>query len=255
MNLAEVILETKSLFYKLRKDIRCFCAQYPEFYFSQREKLYGFVDNKRMINSDTEIVIDGYPCSANTFAVKAFKMAQARTVNIAHHTHDPSQLIAAAKANIPAIVLVRNPEEAVVSYTARFHDISNNQEKEVAELINDLLSKYIDFYRRIIKYRKLYVVAEFKTLTLSYDLIIKQVNNKYGTNFNLFFCNDKSVEQVFARINQHNEQRLGYMNENNVARPSRNREKTKEELYRYFESPMLNSLLATSHELYYEITL
>jgi len=242
----------KQVFYRLRTELRYFTAQYASIYFSQKEKLYGFVDESRMISPNTEIVIEGFPCSANSFAVAAFKIAQQNEVSVAHHMHDCSQLIAAVKANIPAIVLVRFPNDAILSYLVRFSDFSH--EEEVIGLICNQLKRYINFYGRIIKYKQSLVIADFKTITLSYDSVIKQVNDKYDTNFNLFFCNERNVEQVFADINKHNKQRLGYINENSVARPSRNRAKAKAKFSKYFGSPKLSGLLATSHNLYYEIT-
>src|SRR5918999_5771267 len=68
---------------------------------------------------DTEIVIEGFPRSANSFAVAAFARAQGRKPKIAHHVHAPAQVIAAARAGIPAIVLIRNPEEAVLEYVIK----------------------------------------------------------------------------------------------------------------------------------------
>lgn len=253
MNLTEVIIKPKRLFYLLRQEVRCWCAQYPQFYFAQKEKLYGYIDHQRMIDSDTEIVIDGYPCSANTFAEKAFRMAQVRAVQIGHHTHDPSQVIAAATANIPTIVLIRNPGEVVLSFAARFHDISNKPEREVAKLIYYLLSEYIVFYRRIIKYKKSYVVAEFKKLTSSYDSIIKQVNHKYGVSFTPFYCDEKNVEQVFSSIDKDSQKRLGRFDENIVARPSSKRKKNKNHLRPYLNQPKISKKLQISYVLYDEI--
>ncbi|MEM7590560.1 MAG: hypothetical protein AAF383_03385 [Cyanobacteria bacterium P01_A01_bin.83] len=244
----------KGLAYRVRKELRCICAKYPEFYFSQRQNLYGFVDNYRMINSDTEIVIDGYPCSANTFAEKAFRMAQPREVKMAHHTHDPSQLITAIKANIPTIALIRNPEDVTLSYTSRFCDPANTSEDNVAQLIHYLLNDYLDFYRRIIKYKGYYIIAEFKTITSAYDLIIKELNSKYEVNFNPFYCNEPNLEEVFLVIDQCNQERLGSFDENIVARPSSTRTETKEYFRTYLNRPKINKMLNLSYNLYYEIT-
>ena len=59
-------------------------------------------------------MIDGYtPCGA-TFAVYAFQMAQPRPVRTAHHLHAPAQLVAAARADIPTLVLIREPAGVVL---------------------------------------------------------------------------------------------------------------------------------------------
>src|SRR5207247_8264431 len=47
--------------------------------------------------AETEICIEGFPRSGNTFAVIAFQQAQTRTVSIAHHVHAPGSVIGAAR--------------------------------------------------------------------------------------------------------------------------------------------------------------
>src|SRR5437773_4880663 len=71
------------------------------------------------IGPDTEIVIEGFPRSATSFAVAAFQMAQDHTVDIAHHTHSPSQVIEAVRRGIPTLLLVREPEDAILSHVVR----------------------------------------------------------------------------------------------------------------------------------------
>ncbi|MGD1922294.1 MAG: hypothetical protein ACFCAD_27420 [Pleurocapsa sp.] len=55
------------------------------------------------IEKDTDIVIEGYPRSGNTFASSAVRIAQTKPVKIAYRLHAPTQLICAAKMVIPAI--------------------------------------------------------------------------------------------------------------------------------------------------------
>ena len=57
-----------------------------------------------LVKKDTEIVIEGYPRSANTFAVAAFLLAQGRPVKIAHHLQVPAQVIQGVQWNITTIV-------------------------------------------------------------------------------------------------------------------------------------------------------
>src|SRR5437773_3659904 len=68
------------------------------------------------IGPDTEIVIEGFPRSATSFAVAAFRLAQDREVVVGHHVHSPAQVIEAVRRGVPAIVLVREPEEAALSF-------------------------------------------------------------------------------------------------------------------------------------------
>jgi len=45
-----------------------------------------------LVNANTDIVIEGTPRSANSFAFQAFKKAQDYDVNIAHHLHVSCQV-------------------------------------------------------------------------------------------------------------------------------------------------------------------
>jgi hypothetical protein len=68
---------------------------------------------------ETELLIDGFPRSGNTFAVVAFQLAQPSPVRISHHIHSSAHMIAAAKRGTPIVVTVREPEDAVLSCVIR----------------------------------------------------------------------------------------------------------------------------------------
>jgi hypothetical protein len=49
-----------------------------------------FPRNKnQVVDKETHLVIEGFPRSANTFAVAAFKYSQKGSIKIAHHLHVP----------------------------------------------------------------------------------------------------------------------------------------------------------------------
>ncbi len=55
---------------------------------------------------------------APTFAVYALQLSQGRPVRLAHHWHARAQLIEAAHRKIPALLVIRRPEEAILSHSA-----------------------------------------------------------------------------------------------------------------------------------------
>ncbi|MEW6059376.1 MAG: hypothetical protein AB1551_04425, partial [Actinomycetota bacterium] len=69
------------------------------------------------LGPSTDLVIEGYPRSANTLAVSAISAAQPGPIRIAHHLHAPGHVIAAIRRGVPVLVLVREPEEAVIGLT------------------------------------------------------------------------------------------------------------------------------------------
>jgi hypothetical protein len=67
--------------------LRIFFGKYPLlFYF-----LYGLVSKNRMlsVNRNTQLVIERFPKSANTFAVVSLQNAQSVKLQLAHHMHVP----------------------------------------------------------------------------------------------------------------------------------------------------------------------
>src|SRR5438105_4275553 len=60
-----------------------------------------------------DVWMGGFPRSANTFAVAAFKLANP-TVQLATHFHVPPFIIHGLRCGKPGFFLIRQPEEAVI---------------------------------------------------------------------------------------------------------------------------------------------
>jgi hypothetical protein len=145
-----------------------------------------------VISHETEFVIDGYTRCASTFAVYAFQLAQPRPVRMAHHLHAPAQLIAAAKADIPTLVLIRDPAGAILSQVIREPGVS----------IRDALFSYTRFYDKLEPYRSSYVVADFKETTTAFGHVIRRVNERFGTSYAEFDHTDENVARCVELIKQ-----------------------------------------------------
>jgi hypothetical protein len=174
---------------------------------------YRLFGKKRqlLVGQDTEIVIEGYPRSANSFAVVAFEMAQQRPVRIAHHLHAAAQVLAAARRQLPCIVLVRNPFDAIASLLVRERGL------QPARAIAD----YVTFYGAVEPVRDCCVVAAFERVTTRYDAVMRDVNAKYGTAFREFVNDEPGVRAVFAEVERLETLRGGEgPDEDRVARPS-----------------------------------
>ena len=208
--------------------LRSFFGRYPLLFYS----FYGLIPKNRMlsVNRNTQLVIEGFPRSANTFAVVAFNKAQPTKLQIAHHMHVPAQIIKAVQKKIPTIVLIRNPKDAVVSLVMYDSRISLAQ----------ALKCYISFYQTIYIYRAKYVVARFEEVINNYSNVIDKTNHKFRTDFitpahdNLepkaFF---KDIETI-GKIEAIRQGKAEY-SELNVARPSSIRDFLKKELIQRIE--------------------
>jgi hypothetical protein len=145
-----------------------------------------------VIGPATEVVIDGYTRCASTFAVYAFQLAQERPVRMAHHLHAPAQLIAAAKAGLPTIVVIRDPEGAILSQVVR----------EPGVALQDALWAYTRFYARLQPYRSAYVVADSTEVTTDFASVVRRLNARFGTSFGEFEHTEENLERCLALMRE-----------------------------------------------------
>ena len=193
---------------------------------------------------DTDAVIEGFPRSANTFAATAFELAQTRRVRVARHLHVPSQIIAGARLGIPTIVLVRDPEEAVLSLSLWTPHLT----------LEEGLRDYIRFYRRILPYRDRFVVATFQEVSNDFGEVIRRLNERFGSSFQEFQHTEANVASCFKIIEEHDRRTTGRVAERTVARPSQQRERMKNELRSALRSPKLARRRAEAYDIYETLT-
>jgi hypothetical protein len=170
-----------------------------------------------------DIVIEGYPRSGNSFSVHAFRVAQDRPVRIAHHLHAPAQIIAATRAHVPALMLIRDPEDAVLEFVIAKGYVS----------IRQALHGYVRFYAPLLRYRGRFVVGSFREVTTDFGEVIAHVNEAFGTAFHEFEHTDENVRSSFEAIEADWATRLppgGEAFERRVSRPSEARDELKAQL-------------------------
>lgn len=159
-------------------------------------KLLGRVG---VINNNTEIVIEGYPRCANSFAESAFLIAQNRDICIAHHSHSAAQVIAGVRRNIPVIVLFRHPDDAVISRIIKNPWLSPRA----------AYHEYLLFYSKIEPIIDRCVLSSFKSTTEKFGEVLKVANRKYKTKFNYFDHNDPyMVKKVFKIVDELAKERI-----------------------------------------------
>lgn len=195
----------------------------------------------KVIDDRTDIVIEGFPRSGNTFAAAAFEMSQPRPVRIARHLHAPAHVIEGIRRGLPVIVVVRRPDEAVVSEVIRHPELSLSQ----------ALRHYTAFHRRLLSHRHQFVIARFEQVTSDFGVVIEEVNARFGTDFATFDHTPQTVERVFARVDEMDRQDTGQRAADpaaTTARPTSSREVVKAQLRDRLESPRLRSSLRRAME-------
>jgi hypothetical protein len=172
-----------------------------------------------VVTPDTDILIEGYPRSANQFSVAAFRLAQGRPVSVAHHTHAPGHVVAALKLGVPALVLVREPEESVLEFLIVRPNLT----------IRQALRGWIRFYAALVPHRGRLAIGPFPEVTSDYGGVIRRVNERFGTAFKEFEHTEANVSECFRQMDAYWRERVGPTRslEAYVGRPSEERERWK----------------------------
>jgi hypothetical protein len=157
---------------RVRHRVRSRLSAHPALYLPLARRRYPG-PSPQVIGPDTELVIDGYTRCASTFAVYALQLSQDRPVRLAHHLHAPAQIIAAARAGVPALVLIREPRGTVLSEVVR----------EPGVALADSLAAYAHFYARLLPYRDRFVVGDFEEVTRDFGAVVRRLNARFGTSF------------------------------------------------------------------------
>ena len=120
------------------------------------------------------IVIDGFPGSANSFAMRAFRaMQDDPECLIGNHYHSAAETIRAAKLGVPVLVTLRKPIDAVNSMVRRWPFVP----------FESALRWYVMFYKAIEPHLDKVVVSDFKTVTSDFPGVVTALNERFGTSF------------------------------------------------------------------------
>jgi hypothetical protein len=191
-------------------------ASHPRLYLAVARRRYG----DRVLGPGTDIVIEGFPRSANTFAVTAFQMAQPEPVTVAHHLHAVAHVARAVELGVPVILLVRRPDDAVASVLARKPSLGPG----------DVAAAYAAFHEGVLRHLDGCVVAEFGDVTTDFGTVVARVNARFGTSFAEFEHTEENERRCFELIEGENRRRAaGAVVEATVARPSSERARSKSE--------------------------
>jgi hypothetical protein len=196
----------------------------------------------RRITDETQIVIEGFPRSGNTFAFFALKHAEAlagREVNISSHVHTPSQVRLAVRERFPTLVVIRRPLDTITSLLIAAPHVR----------FEAAIREYIHHHREILPWRHRLVIASFDDVTTDFGEVTQRVNDLFGTDFACFDATDEHTEAVFAAIEE-NHRVLHGGTENVVPRPSDLRKAEKDWLVEQLSAPRFAALMAEADAVY-----
>jgi len=197
-----------------------------------------------LVDSRTDLVVESYPRCASSFAIAGFRLAQEpRSLRVAHHTHASGHVIAGIRFGIPALVLIREPEGAVVSSRIR----------HPARTYADLLRGFCAFYEPLVPHRGDLVVGTFdEVIGGELGAITRRLNARFGTTFAEFEPTQENVARVMREIDQDWRARRGDGErlERVIPRPSPVREDLKREMQERYAVEAPQKLRQRAEELY-----
>jgi len=148
---------------------------------------------EKIISKETDICIEGFQRSGNSFFFRVFKKYN-REVAIAHHIHASVQILKAIDYKIPAVVLIRKPADAIASLLTWDHTLR----------LDIAIRAYVDFYKTLLPYKNDVVLAKFEEATSNPSWVIDVVNRRFDTDFIVPDLNAKDLEEL--KLNLHNRQ-------------------------------------------------
>ena len=174
---------------------------------------------KKSINSvqrDTDLVVEGFPRSANTYALAKIRIANP-LLKIAHHIHGVGQLKLALLYGIPCVVLVRKPIDAVASLVIR----------EPGATTKYSLNNYIHFYKYVLKNREHFIIAEFQEVINDFDGLVGRTSKRYnGLRLTEVNYTKIDVKNTVEKMDKDDTSKSG-IDPKKVALPSAEREREK----------------------------
>jgi len=182
-------LTSTDLVRRTRHRLRSRLSEYPALYLPFARRRYPG-PSPEVIGPLTELVIDGYTRCASTFAVYALQLCQDKPIRLAHHLHAPAQIIAAARAGIPTLVLIRGPRGAILSQLVR----------EPGVALRDALVAYARFYECLMPYRDRLVVGDFEEVTHDFGSVVRRLNARFGTSYAEFVHSEANVRECLELI-------------------------------------------------------
>ena len=163
-------------------------------------QIFAKRNGARLVTSSTDLVVEGFPRSANSFIEAAIRHASPTELKLGHHTHARSQVDEAVRQNIPCVVLIRNPIDAIVSYL---------EESERLSSPNVLIREYIIFYNGIERHLGRIVFAKFDTIKHDPSAVIKAINSQFGMTLDVTSLKTSSVDQILECMTEVAVQRVG----------------------------------------------
>lgn len=207
-----------ALIFRARYELRNWCGRSPALFAA----LHGRkrFNRTHAVHPTTELCIEGFPRSANSYAVLRLAAAQKRRLSISHHLHVPAQVQLAVALGIPTLVLIRNPLDVATSLLIRHSELTAGQ----------VLRAYIGFYRTVLPLHRDFVLGDFDEVTHDLGGVVERINERFGTSLIPPQSETMLDDKVFRMLEEINQSQGRTRGEHAVSRPSAERSARKQKI-------------------------
>jgi hypothetical protein len=147
-------------------------------YVKQSRLLYTIYSKVKMegffVEPDTDICIEGFPRSGNTFLCKLVKELNP-DLKTANHKHSVGHIKHAFYLNKPVVILIRDPLDAITSELIRY----SGDGKKISKHLYTI-NRYIQFYDYVSKVSNQVILVTFAELTQDTERVLYELERKYA---------------------------------------------------------------------------
>jgi len=135
-------------------------------------------------NSSTQLYVDGYPRSGNTFLVYLIRETYP-PIKMVHYLHVIASLKIPLAKKIPTYIIVRDPYESISSNYLKRYAYRKQPNGLIEHLLDDLISEYFDYYTFVIGKINEIKIVPFRKLIDSAQLpaIMPELNKTFAAGF------------------------------------------------------------------------
>lgn len=225
--------------------------RYLRLYVSARPKLYAAYARlgglQFQLTETTQVLVDSYPRSANSFFEAAFTRAHGGRLEVAHHSHAAGQVLMGVKRGLPAIVLLREPRGAIAS----FYEMNDGDYP-----IELCTREYVVFYTALRSVIDRLVVVETATLENRFFALMTLLRDRYGLNVEPYEITPRVRAELMRDVDETGRRRNGFSAERYSDSLSLEEKKARRDrldrIITMIEAPANAGLLARAEALFEE---
>ncbi len=194
----------------------------------------------RVEQVEYDLLVDGFPRSANTFATMAFRHSQGNSFKVLSHVHVPIYALVALRRRAPSVVLVRQPRETLLSWIICCWYLRRS--------IHFGLSSYIDYYKTLLPHLDRLFVADFDWITGDFPEVVRAANRHFSIHLQVPVANVAFLTEVQELVfSSKSDEDLHFFTCSN---PDARRVRFKKELAEIVDGPIYRRGLAQANALY-----